>query len=229
MPSEPSPPILRPGIDDVPRTDESGNVDLSLIEYCLSLTPAQRLERFGDYHGFILSMRRGECPRGRIRDLLKCLTDHGVEFVIAGDVAASLYGGPIGTMLLQLVTPFTNAAVSDVLAAFGDIRPRLRTRADAASLLSSAPERLLCLKSLCLLTDLGPLDLLSGLPGVGAYEELIGRTVIMDVGGFACRVVDLESLIAAHGAAGHDRGHVVLRRLQAITRLREKNRRFHAS
>lgn len=33
---------------DVQRTDESGEVDLSLLEYTLSLTPAQRIEQ--NYH-----------------------------------------------------------------------------------------------------------------------------------------------------------------------------------
>lgn len=39
------PNYLRPGIDDVQRTDESGDVDLSQVEYCLSLTPAERIEQ----------------------------------------------------------------------------------------------------------------------------------------------------------------------------------------
>jgi hypothetical protein len=34
---------------DVQRTDASGNVDLSQIEYMLSLTPAQRLERLEQF------------------------------------------------------------------------------------------------------------------------------------------------------------------------------------
>jgi hypothetical protein len=33
---------------DFPPTDETGDVDLSQVEYCLSLTPAQRIEQ--NYH-----------------------------------------------------------------------------------------------------------------------------------------------------------------------------------
>ena len=61
MPDQPQPADpryphgLRPGVDDVPRTDETGDVDLSLIEYNLSLTPAERLEQH--YHARMLAER----------------------------------------------------------------------------------------------------------------------------------------------------------------------------
>ena len=39
-------------------TDETGDVDLSLIEYCLSLTPAERLRRGQSFSQWVFNLRR---------------------------------------------------------------------------------------------------------------------------------------------------------------------------
>lgn len=45
------------GTADGPPIDENG-VDLSLIQYCLSLTPAQRLRAAQDFANWVLDVRR---------------------------------------------------------------------------------------------------------------------------------------------------------------------------
>jgi hypothetical protein len=56
MPDQPS---IPPGpAIDLLRTDESGDVDLGLLEHHLSLTPAQRLKRIEDFVNFIAGARR---------------------------------------------------------------------------------------------------------------------------------------------------------------------------
>lgn len=46
MPKEELPPYLRPGMDDVQRMDESGEVDVEQIRHNLSLTVEQRFEQY---------------------------------------------------------------------------------------------------------------------------------------------------------------------------------------
>jgi hypothetical protein len=41
-----------------PPTDETGDVDLSLVDYWLSLTPEQRLKQLEEFANFIVSARR---------------------------------------------------------------------------------------------------------------------------------------------------------------------------
>jgi hypothetical protein len=41
-----------------PPTDESGNVDLSIIESNLALTPAERIRRHNDFLELVLALRR---------------------------------------------------------------------------------------------------------------------------------------------------------------------------
>lgn len=59
MPKEKLPPFLRPGIDDVQRMDESGEVDIEQIRHNLSLTPEQRFEQYFAWMEFIEMVREG--------------------------------------------------------------------------------------------------------------------------------------------------------------------------
>ncbi|MCU0726345.1 MAG: hypothetical protein MUE73_11225, partial [Planctomycetes bacterium] len=72
------------------------------------------------------------------------------------------------------------------------------------------------LRNLYLETDLGLIDLLGELPDVCSFEDLAGRTVEMDVGGFACRVLDLDTLIRSKEVANRDRDRLALPWLRAI-------------
>lgn len=84
------------------------------------------------------------------------------------------------------------------------------------------PQRLRGVKNLYLLTDLGLVDLLGELPGIGSFDDLRERTVKMDVGGFHCRVLDLDTLIAAKRAAGRGKDMVGVRHLEVIKQMSER-------
>ena len=53
------------------------------------------------------------------------------------------------------------------------------------------------IKNLYLATELGQLDVLGELPDVCTYAELAARSVEVDFDGLKCRLIDLDTLIAA--------------------------------
>ena len=62
------PTIMPVGIDDFPPTDESGDVDLSLIEYSLSLSLEERSRRH--YHVRLFAIRMHAIARQRYGSLI---------------------------------------------------------------------------------------------------------------------------------------------------------------
>ena len=72
-------------------------------------------------------------------------------------------------------------------------------------------------------TDLGKVDVLGELPGVCSYEELASRAVEMDVLGLGCRVIDIDSLIAAKTFAGRDKDKATVKQLEVVKQYRERN------
>ena len=96
-------------------------------------------------------------------------------------------------------------AVRIVPALVGCTHPRWRMRPDLPVITPDNPN-LIGLKNLYLRTDLGQLDVLGEVPEVCTYDQLASRAVEMDFAGIRCRVIDIDTLIAAKRQAGrpHD-------------------------
>ena len=67
-----------------------------------------------------------------------------------------------------------------------------------------------------LITSLGDIDLLGEIAGGGAYEQLVSATVEVELFGFRCRCVTLDTLIHLKRAAGRPKDLEVLAELEAI-------------
>lgn len=151
----------------------------------------------------------------RYREIFEHLTRYHVDFIVICGVAAALHGSPMATFDVDVCTTFEPENLARIIAALIPINPRLRMRPDKMKLPLEL-NRLQDVKNLSLLTDLGILDLLGELPHVCSYRELAGKTVNMDLGGFDCRVLDLQTLITAKKIAGRSKDQAALMHLHAI-------------
>lgn len=73
-----------------------------------------------------------------------------------------------------------------------------------------------------LLTDLGALDFLGEVSGVGDYEEVKKNSDVMAIFGMDCRVLSLQALIRSKKAAGRKRDLEVIPELEGLLDLRKK-------
>jgi predicted nucleotidyltransferase len=65
-------------------------------------------------------------------------------------------------------------------------------------------------------TDVGDLDLLGEVKGVGNYDDCVKSSDEVEIFGFTFRVLSLEKLIAAKRAAGRAKDLLALPELEAI-------------
>jgi hypothetical protein len=72
------------------------------------------------------------------------------------------------------------------------------------------------LKDLYLSTDLGQLDCLGEIKGIGNYTACLANSEIIDLGGFDVRVLTLDALIRAKRATGRPRDLYAVIELEAI-------------
>ena len=158
----------------------------------------------------------------RIFELLKRLNDAGVEYVVVGGVAAVLHGSPRTTLDVDVCTSLSGPNLSRIVSMLRGISPKFRMRPDKPPM-PDDPARLQGFTSLNLDTDLGTIDFLTEVSGVGHYPEVLNRSEVKDVGGMECRVLDLDALIAAKRAANRLKDRLVVLELEAIRkRLRER-------
>src|SRR5690349_14298239 len=100
--------------------------------------------------------------------ILKRLSDNGVEYVLIGGMAAVVHGSSVGTQDVDVLAPMTDENLCRIHAALKQINPRFRMRPDNMPLWDD-PERLRGIKNLNLATDLGVIDVLGELTGVGSF------------------------------------------------------------
>jgi hypothetical protein len=69
---------------------------------------------------------------------------------------------------------------------------------------------------LTLRTDLGDIDLLAEVAGVGAWEEVKAHSIVLDAFERKISTLDLPTLIAAKRAAGREKDLAALPELESI-------------
>jgi len=204
---------MPPGEQDLPRElqpnySEDG-VDLSLVRWMLSLTPAERL-RVLEQHS------------ANLEEILRRLRESGTDFVIVGELAGELNGAPVHTLELDIVHSRDTANVARLLPVLESldavfrIQPERRIQPNASYL--SGPGHL------NLITRFGPLDVLGSIGRGLAYADLLPHSAEMDIGGgIRVRVLDLETLIALKEDLGTDKDRAMLPLLRRT--LEEQRRR----
>ena len=127
-------------------------------------------------------------------ELLRRLSTEKVEFVLVGGMAAIAHGSATVTEDVDLCIRFDLPTLTGVLRALAGTNPRERMNPLKPPV--GEPARYVGYRNLYLVTDDGVLDLLSEILAVGDYPAVVANAVEMDLGGFSCRVIGLEDLIA---------------------------------
>ncbi len=153
--------------------------------------------------------------------LLQRLIEADVEFVIVGGFGGVLHGSSLVTRDLDVCALLTPANVEKLRGAFRNFNPKHRLTPDRLSFLEN-PEPGVALKNLYLQTDLGPLDLMSSITGVGDHARVAASAIEVELFGHRVRVISIEDLIAAKEALGRDKDLLAAKELRAIL---ERSRR----
>jgi hypothetical protein len=154
--------------------------------------------------------------------LLARLKEHGVEFVIIGGVCGVLHGVPLVTFDLDVCCPFSIENLRRVESALKGLHPSHRLAANKLSL--ELTDGLAArLKNLYLQTDLGKLDCLSEVTGLGDYQAVLKRSVLHATSYGEFRILNLDALIVAKEAVGRERDLAAVRLLRAIKEKRQSS------
>jgi hypothetical protein len=150
-----------------------------------------------------------------LRQAIEALARHEVEFIIVGGVAMNLHGSAHATFDLDICYDRGRTNLKRIVAALAPYRPRLRGL--PKSLPSIWDEQALRSgTNFTLTTDIGDIDLLDEVAGVGSYSDAATASVTVPLYGVECRILTLDSLIASKRAAGRTKDLLVLPELEAL-------------
>ena len=151
----------------------------------------------------------------KLRELLARLAEHQVRFSVIGGVALIARGVQRSTEDLDIAYARDRENLARLVAALAPIHPRLRgAPAELPFVLDEASLRNGL--NFTLDTDLGPLDLLGEVPGLGAYEHVDAASSELEIGGTQMLVLTLEGLERAKRAAGRPKDLVDLGYIRAL-------------
>jgi len=159
-----------------------------------------------------------------IEKLLKALYDQGVEFVIIGGAAAVLHGSAYVTGDLDVCYSREKENLKKLATALAPFKASLRGspknlpfRLDADSLKSGL--------NFTLTTDLGDLDILGEVTGLGGYGAAMAFSEELEIFGMRCKVLTLEGLIKNKRAVGRKKDLMLLPELEALLAIRKSQKK----
>jgi predicted nucleotidyltransferase len=165
-----------------------------------------------------------ETSKSSLERIVEVFISHGVEFLVIGGQAETLYGSARVTYDTDLCYRRTAENLERLANALAELKPQLRGappdlpfRLDAKSLALGC--------NFTFLTEVGALDILGYVEPLGGYDDIITRTEPADLGRFSLRVIALDDLIRVKEHIQRPKDRDSLMHLLAIRRVREENRR----
>jgi hypothetical protein len=150
-----------------------------------------------------------------IAQALKLLADFEVNCVVVGGVAAGARGATQATFDVDVCYAREQRNLGRVTQALRSVNATLRgALKDIPFILGE--ETLQHGLNFTFDTDIGTIDLLGEVRGVGGYAECLQNSNEMELFGYPFRVLSLRELIASKRAAGRKKDLVVLPELEAI-------------
>ena len=156
-----------------------------------------------------------------LSELMRRLIVSNVEFVLVGGFAAVAHGVTLVTRDVDICCRFTETNLMRIQKAFTDLHPVHRPRTDLP--LNLTPEQCKTLKNLYVKTDLGNVDCLSEILGVGDFDEVFRQATEVELPSGKCRILNIDQLIRAKEAMNREHDRITVKHLREIQKRKAKD------
>ena len=158
-----------------------------------------------------------------LTEILRRLHDAKVEFSLIGGFASRHYGVSLVTEDVDICARFTPENLRRIESAFKDFHPRHRLTANKLPL-ELTDELCRSLKNIYLTTDLGILDCLSQIAGVGDFDAVLRQSELKEFPFGRCYILKIDALIQTKQAVGRPHDLVTVTQLQAIKEKKDRQK-----
>src|SRR5215472_4661647 len=158
-----------------------------------------------------------------LQEILKALYDADLEFVVIGGAAMHLQGSAYVTQDVDFCYARTPQNIKRLAAALGPYHPAKRGAPPGLPFTFDA-RTLTQGMNFTLTTDLGDLDFLGEVSGLGTYKDVRAAADIQNIDGMEIAVLSLIGLIKSKKAASRPKDLYVLPELEGLEQLKRKTR-----
>lgn len=146
---------------------------------------------------------------------LRLLAEYRVNCVIVGGIAAAIHGSSLLTNDVDVCYARDSSNLKQLAEALQSVNARLRNAPEGLPFILDE-ETLKRGLNFTFATDIGDLDLLGEIRGVGVYEDVLEGSLTVELFGYDFAVIDIGKLIVAKRAAGRPKDLIALPELEAI-------------
>jgi hypothetical protein len=156
---------------------------------------------------------------GDLGNLLERLGRSELEFVVVGAYAAIIHGASVVTRDIDVCFRFTPENLYQFRNIVADLHPVHRMTPEKFPL-EITDENVSRLQNLYLETDLGSIDCLSEIIGVGDYDAVSAGSIEVEFAFGFVRVLDIDALVATKSRLNRLQDKLVIPQLLAIKERR---------
>ena len=152
---------------------------------------------------------------------LRALHNEKAAVVLVGGAAMALQGSSLITNEIEFCYERSAENAQNLARALAPYRPRLRDAFTGVPFRFDG-ETILRGKNFKLTTDLGDIDFVAEIAGLGSYADVQRSAATMIINGIDCLVLSTSGLNKAKKAAGKPRDLYAIPELEALEELRKK-------
>jgi len=155
------------------------------------------------------------------RQIIHQLTDQGVEFVLIGGLAMRAHGSAYITEDVDVCYSRTKENIKQLADAMAPFHPYMRGAPAGLPFRFDAPTIEAGL-NFTLITDLGEIDFLGEVSGLGNYEKVVAQSEELIFYERKVRVLSLDGLLIAKRTAGRRKDHGHILELEELKKMRDE-------
>lgn len=157
-------------------------------------------------------------------NLIDRLRNHNVEFVIIGGLAGIIHGSTRTTQDIDICCKFSPENLRKLFDAVKDEHPVHRMNPKHPVLILN-DDIIKNFKNLYLDTDIGQLDCLGEVQGIGQFDEVLNNSITIDIDKKTYKVLSLDALIKSKKALNRAQDKQDILQLEAIKQAKKGERK----
>jgi len=152
--------------------------------------------------------------------LLCLLADENVKFVLVGGLAAASYGSPQVTQDVDICVSLESDNLRRLKSTLHPLHPLHRMHPSKPEF-NEEGTRLESMRNIYLNTDLGQLDCLGEIKGIGNFHSVLKRSRPVEINGRQINILNLDALIESKQSLGRPKDKEAVLILNAIMEKKE--------
>ena len=155
------------------------------------------------------------------KEIITTLKNHNIRFVLIGGRAATIQGSAYPSYDVDICHLRDKENLENIVKALKTFNPYLRGAEKDLPFIFDT-ETLQKGLNFTFSTDIGDIDLIGEVSGIGGYDEVIKYSETVDIYGMQCHVLTVEGLIKTKKAAGREKDRIVIKEMEALLEIKRQ-------